>query len=107
MLLYMLKRLGLALLVALAVSLLAYMLVFLSGDPALALAGEGARQADIDMVRKTYGLDRPVLVHCQTGNRAAIAASLLRARGLSQVLHYAGGFAEWRAAGHPVEQPAE
>jgi peptide/nickel transport system permease protein len=30
--------------------------------PALALAGEGARQADIDMVRKTYGLDRPVLV---------------------------------------------
>lgn len=62
MLLYMLKRLGLALLVALAVSLLAYMLVFLSGDPALALAGEGARQADIDMVRKTYGLDRPVLV---------------------------------------------
>jgi hydroxyacylglutathione hydrolase len=51
--------------------------------------------------------DRPVLVHCQTGNRAAIAASLLRARGLSQVLHYAGGFAEWQAAGHPVEQPAE
>ena len=59
---YMLKRLGLALLVALTVSFLAYMLVFLSGDPALALAGEGARQADIDMVRKTYGLDRPVLV---------------------------------------------
>ena len=62
MLLYMIKRLGLALLVALTVSLLAYLLVFLSGDPALALAGEGARQADIDMVRKTYGLDRPVLV---------------------------------------------
>ncbi len=62
MLLYMIKRLGLALLVALTVSFLAYMLVFLSGDPALALAGEGARQADIDMVRKTYGLDRPVVV---------------------------------------------
>jgi ABC-type dipeptide/oligopeptide/nickel transport system permease component len=62
MLLYMLKRLGLALLVALTVSLLAYLLVFLSGDPALALAGEGARQADIEMVRKTYGLDRPILV---------------------------------------------
>lgn len=62
MLFYMIKRLGLALLVALTVSFLAYMLVFLSGDPALALAGEGARQADIDMVRKTYGLDRPVLV---------------------------------------------
>jgi ABC-type dipeptide/oligopeptide/nickel transport system permease component len=62
MLLYMVKRLGLALLVALTVSFLAYMLVFLSGDPALALAGEGARQADIDMVRKTYGLDRPIVV---------------------------------------------
>ncbi|NKE64486.1 ABC transporter permease [Ramlibacter sp. RBP-2] len=62
MLFYIVKRLGLALLVALTVSFLAYMLVFLSGDPALALAGEGARQADIEMVRKTYGLDRPIPV---------------------------------------------
>ena len=62
MLAYMLKRLGVAVLVALTVSFLAYMLVFLSGDPALALAGEGARQADIEMVRHTYGFDRPVVV---------------------------------------------
>ena len=62
MLQYIVKRLGLALLVALTVSLLAYLLVFLSGDPALALAGEGARQADIEMVRKTYGFDRPLPV---------------------------------------------
>jgi len=62
MLFYIVKRLGLALLVALTVSFLAYMLVFLSGDPALALAGEGARQADIEMVRKAYGLDRPIPV---------------------------------------------
>ena len=62
MLVYMLKRLGVALLVALTVSFLAYMLVFLSGDPALALAGEGARQADIEMVRHTYGFDRPIVV---------------------------------------------
>ena len=62
MLFYMFKRLALALLVALTVSILAYLLVFLSGDPALAMAGEGARQADIDMVRKTYGLDRPLVV---------------------------------------------
>ena len=62
MLFYIVKRLGVALLVALTVSFLAYMLVFLSGDPALALAGEGARQADIEMVRKTYGLDRPIPV---------------------------------------------
>lgn len=62
MLFYIVKRLGVALLVALTVSFLAYMLVFLSGDPALALAGEGARQADIEMVRKTYGLDRPIAI---------------------------------------------
>ena len=62
MLAFMIRRLGLAVLVALTVSVLAFMLLHLSGDPAVALAGEGARQADIDMVRQTYGLDRPVVV---------------------------------------------
>jgi peptide/nickel transport system permease protein len=42
------------------------MLLYLSGDPALAIAGEGARQVDIDMVRKTYGFDQPIIV--QFGN---------------------------------------
>jgi peptide/nickel transport system permease protein len=59
---YMLKRLGLAILVALTVSILAYLLLHLSGDAALALAGEGAREADIEMIRVTYGLDRPIVV---------------------------------------------
>ena len=59
---YLLKRLGLALLVALTVSIIAYLLLNLTGDPALALAGEGARQADIEMIRKTYGFDRPLVV---------------------------------------------
>jgi peptide/nickel transport system permease protein len=36
--------------------------LYLSGDPALAIAGEGARQADIDLIRKTYGFDRPLIV---------------------------------------------
>jgi peptide/nickel transport system permease protein len=58
MLAYITKRLGLAVLVALTVSILAFMLLYLSGDPALAIAGEGARQVDIDMVRKTYGFDQ-------------------------------------------------
>jgi peptide/nickel transport system permease protein len=66
MLAYISKRLGLAVLVALTVSILAFMLLYLSGDPALAIAGEGARQADIDMVRKTYGFDQPIIV--QFGN---------------------------------------
>ncbi|NYT81152.1 ABC transporter permease [Alcaligenaceae bacterium] len=62
MLMYMLKRIGLALLVALTVSIIAYLLLHLSGDPAIALAGEGARQADIEMIRQAYGLDRPLVV---------------------------------------------
>jgi ABC-type dipeptide/oligopeptide/nickel transport system permease component len=59
---YILKRLGLALAVALAVSMIAFLLLRLSGDPAIAVAGEGARQADIELVRHTYGFDRPLPV---------------------------------------------
>lgn len=59
---YALKRLGLALLVALAVSAASFLLLRLSGDVALAIAGEGARTEDVELVRKTYGLDRPLIV---------------------------------------------
>lgn len=59
---YLIRRFGLAVLVALTVSIIAYMLLHLTGDPAVALAGEGASQADIDMIRKTYGFDRPIVV---------------------------------------------
>ncbi|MGB2815705.1 MAG: ABC transporter permease [Burkholderiaceae bacterium] len=59
---YILKRLGLALALALAVSMIAFLLLRLSGDPAIAIAGEGARAEDIEMVRKTYGFDRPLPV---------------------------------------------
>jgi hydroxyacylglutathione hydrolase len=44
---------------------------------------------------------RPVIVHCHTGARAAIAASVLKARGLNEVGVFAGGYAEWAAAGQP------
>jgi ABC-type dipeptide/oligopeptide/nickel transport system permease component len=59
---YIFKRLGLALLVALAVSVIAFFLLRLSGDIATAIAGEGAQQEDLDLIRKTYGLDRPLIV---------------------------------------------
>jgi len=59
---YTLKRLGLAVLVALAVSMIAFLLLRLSGDPASAIAGEGATQASIDLIRQTYGFDRPLPV---------------------------------------------
>ena len=50
--------------------------------------------------------DKPVVVHCQTGGRSAIAASLLRAQGVSNVMNLAGGFASWQNAGHPIERGA-
>jgi ABC-type dipeptide/oligopeptide/nickel transport system permease component len=62
MLTYTSKRLLLALAVAMVVSAVSFLLLRLSGDVALAIAGEGARQADIDLVRQTYGLDRPLIV---------------------------------------------
>jgi hydroxyacylglutathione hydrolase len=39
--------------------------------------------------------DRPIAVHCQSGSRAAIAASVLQAAGFEQVLSVKGGYAEW------------
>jgi peptide/nickel transport system permease protein len=57
---YTLKRLGLAILVAISVSIIAFGLVRLSGDIATAIAGEAATQADIEAVRDKYGLDRPL-----------------------------------------------
>ncbi|WP_296993205.1 ABC transporter permease [Thalassospira sp. UBA1131] len=62
MLVYTLKRLGLALLVTFAVSVLSFALLYLSGDPAAAIAGETANADDIEAVRLHYGLDRPLVV---------------------------------------------
>lgn len=59
---FVLKRIALALLVGLVVSILSFALVRATGDVALAIAGEGARDEDIALVRETYGLDRPMVV---------------------------------------------
>lgn len=62
MLIYTLKRLGLALLVTVSVSLVSFMLTRVSGDPAIALAGEGASSEEIEFVRVHYGFDRPLII---------------------------------------------
>ncbi|MFT4266185.1 MAG: ABC transporter permease [Xenophilus sp.] len=59
---YLLGRVALALLVALAVSALAFLVLRLSGDVAIAIAGEGASEADLQLIRASYGLDRPLPV---------------------------------------------
>jgi ABC-type dipeptide/oligopeptide/nickel transport system permease component len=62
MLVFTLKRLALAVLVAFVVSALAFLLLRASGDVAVALAGEGARAEDIENIRRIYGLDRPLVL---------------------------------------------
>jgi hydroxyacylglutathione hydrolase len=58
--------------------------------------------AELDQRLSEVGRSRPLIVHCQTGSRAAIAASLLRARGVREVFLFPGGFAEWRESGQTV-----
>src|SRR3954463_5648229 len=62
MLLLIARRLALGLLVALTVMTLAFMLTRLSGDLAISIAGPSATQADVEIIRKAYGLDRPLYV---------------------------------------------
>jgi peptide/nickel transport system permease protein len=62
MLPYLLKRFAVAILVAITVSLITFSMIYLSGDPAVALAGETATEADIENIRRYYGYDRPIMV---------------------------------------------
>ena len=57
---YALKRLSSALLLALFVSFLSYVLIYAAGDPAVALAGESGSAADAERMRVAYGLDQPI-----------------------------------------------
>lgn len=61
MLKFILKKLGLALLVALTVSFISFILLFLAGDPAVSIAGESATAEVINQVRHQYGFDRPLM----------------------------------------------
>jgi hydroxyacylglutathione hydrolase len=58
---------------------------------------------ELEQCLDTLPTDRPLVVHCQTGARAAIAASMLHAHGRTGVRLYWDGFAGWSAAGHPAE----
>jgi peptide/nickel transport system permease protein len=62
MLIYTVKRLLLALLVAFTVSVVAFLLLRLSGDVAAAIAGPNATARDIEAIRRQYGLDRSLAV---------------------------------------------
>jgi hydroxyacylglutathione hydrolase len=50
---------------------------------------------------------KPVVVHCQSGARSAIAASVLQANGFSNVVNLTGGFAEWQRQQLSVVAPQQ
>jgi peptide/nickel transport system permease protein len=56
------RRATVAVLVALTVLTLSFLLTRLSGDLAISIAGPNASQQDIEMIRAVYGLDRPLWV---------------------------------------------
>jgi len=58
---FFVRRLIVALLVAATVMTVAFTLTRLSGDLAISIAGANATQADVEAVRKAYGLDRPLV----------------------------------------------
>ncbi len=78
MLVYTIRRLGVAILVAVTVSILAFSLIHLSGDPAMALAGESATEADIENIRRVYGYDQPIPVQYLNWLVAALQGDLGR-----------------------------
>jgi len=60
MLRFISQRLLVTALVIAVTSMVAFSLVHLSGDPAVAMAGENASPADVESIRRSYGLDRPI-----------------------------------------------
>ena len=59
---FIVKRLGLALISLFLLSLTIFLLMRVTGDPAVLLAEPGASQADLDAIRAQFGLDQPLYV---------------------------------------------
>lgn len=50
--------------------------------------------------------DRPVILYCASGGRAALAGKLLKDMGY-QAVYNIGGFKDWKDAGAPVTEPMD
>ena len=61
MLQFLARRLLVAVLVVVTVLTFAFALTRLSGDLAISIAGPNSTAADIEVIRKAYGLDRPIV----------------------------------------------
>jgi rhodanese-related sulfurtransferase len=52
---------------------------------------------------KAFAHDKPVILHCASGGRAALAGKLLKDMGYQKVYNL-GGFKDWAEAGGKVEK---
>jgi rhodanese-related sulfurtransferase len=52
---------------------------------------------------KSFAHDKPVILHCASGGRAALAGKLLKDMGFQKVYNL-GGFKDWVEAGGKVEK---
>ena len=56
---------------------------------------------DVDMIPDAGG--RRIVLSCRSGRRSLTAAEMAFEQGLPVDAHYAGGFLDWVAKGHPVD----
>lgn len=54
--------------------------------------------------REEFDPDRRTVLYCASGGRSALASSVLKQMGFSNVAHLDGGFKAWTATGNPIEQ---
>ncbi|WLE00996.1 ABC transporter permease (plasmid) [Agrobacterium leguminum] len=59
---FILGRIGMAILVAVTVSAVTFLMLNLAGDPAIAIAGETASAETIAQIRVQYGFDQPLIL---------------------------------------------
>ncbi len=84
MLAFFLKRMGVALLVALTVSAITFSMNFLTGDPAIALGGENATAEDLQAIRALHGYDKPIPVQFLSWLAKAVQGDLGHSHYLNQ-----------------------
>jgi len=76
MITYILQRLAVGLLVALAVSVITFSLTNLAVDPAVVLAGATASHQDIEAIRSLYGFDQHIVIRYLNWLSAALRGDL-------------------------------
>ncbi len=92
------KKIALTIFVLLCLSVLSLPLMHLSGDTAIAIAGEGASQQDVERIRHEYGLDAPLTTQYLNWAEISCTASLPARPSICGI----GGV----AAGRPASGPA-